>query len=184
MNTLDIIEIYKRLTKHSQWVPVTWKQKYNWQDSPQLVPLTPLRQIDDLQNTPNEYPWHNGNKQTNNKTLPMSTRDIMDTNRRLTRYQQWVPLTPLRQIAINKTFPMSTHAIMKTKKTINKTIDKTLPNIQALCTGHTFTDHLAGSTTDQIPRMTPEMTISVVRYGCKTQVLLRRITDTMRKYKD
>ena len=28
-----------------------------------------------------------------------------------------------------------------------------------LCPGHTFTDHLAGSTTDQISRMTPEMTI-------------------------
>ena len=38
-----------------------------------------------------------------------------------------------------------------------------------LCPGHTFTDHLAGSTTDQIPRMTPEMTISVVRYGCTKQ---------------
>ena len=34
-----------------------------------------------------------------------------------------------------------------------------------LCPGHTFTDHLAGSTTDQISRMTPGMPISVVRYG-------------------
>ena len=32
-----------------------------------------------------------------------------------------------------------------------------------LCQGHTFTDHLAGSTTDQISRMTPEMPFSVVR---------------------
>ena len=53
-----------------------------------------------------------------------------------------------------------------------------------ICPGHTFTDHLAGSTTDQIPGMTPEMTISVVRYGCTTQVLLRMITDAKRKYKD
>ena len=53
-----------------------------------------------------------------------------------------------------------------------------------LCPGHTLTDHLAGSTTDQIPRMTPEMIISVVRYRCTMQVLLRMITDPIRKYTD
>ena len=41
---------------------------------------------------------------------------------------------------------------------------------------YTLTDHLSGSTTDQIPRMTPIMTMSVVRYRCTTQVLLRMIT--------
>ena len=35
----------------------------------------------------------------------------------------------------------------------------------AICPGHTFTDHLAGSTTDSITRMTQEMPISVFRYG-------------------
>ena len=39
-----------------------------------------------------------------------------------------------------------------------------------LCPGHTFTYHLAGSTTDYISRMTPEMQISVVRYGCTIYV--------------
>ena len=32
--------------------------------------------------------------------------------------------------------------------------------LDRLCPGHTFTDHLAGSTTDLIPRITTEMTIS------------------------
>ena len=61
-------------------------------------------------------------------------------------------------------------------------LDKYVTDINAA--GHTFTDHLAGSTTDQIPRMTSEMTISVVRYGCTTQVLLHMITDAIRKYTD
>ena len=59
-----------------------------------------------------------------------------------------------------------------------------LITMPCLCLGHTFTDHLAGSTTNQIPRMTLEMTISVVRYGCTTQVLLRIITDAIRKSTD
>ena len=63
-------------------------------------------------------------------------------------------------------------------------MEKTLGKCSPLSQGHTFTDHLADSTTDQIPRMTPEMTISIVRYGCTTQVLLRMITDVIRKYTD
>ena len=39
---------------------------------------------------------------------------------------------------------------------------RTLSNI---CPGHTFTGHLAGSTTDQISWMTQEMLISVVQEG-------------------
>ena len=44
-----------------------------------------------------------------------------------------------------------------------------------LCPGHTFTDHLAGSTTDKISRTTPEMPFSVDRYECPT-VWLRVLT--------
>ena len=50
-----------------------------------------------------------------------------------------------------------------------------------LCPGHTFTDHLAGSTKDQILRMTPEMPFSVVRYGCTTVWL--RVFDVSTKDK-
>ena len=46
----------------------------------------------------------------------------------------------------------------------------------ALCPGQTFTNHLAGSTTDKISRMTKEMPISVVRYGCTIFVWLSTTT--------
>ena len=36
------------------------------------------------------------------------------------------------------------------------------------CPGHTFTDPLAGFTTDQISRIISKMPTSVVRYGCGT----------------
>ena len=42
------------------------------------------------------------------------------------------------------------------------TSDHLLVNKSVKCPGHTFTDHLAGSTTDQITWMTREMTISLV----------------------
>ena len=61
--------------------------------------------------------------------------------------------------------------------------DQVLKKLE-LWPGHTFMDHLAGSTTDQILRMTSEMIISVVRYGCTMQVILRMITDAIRKYTD
>ena len=38
--------------------------------------------------------------------------------------------------------------------------------------------------TDQIPRMTTDITISVVRYGCTTQVLIRLIMDAIREGTD
>ena len=47
---------------------------------------------------------------------------------------------------------------------------RTKHHVPILCPGHTFTDHLTGSTTDLISRMTPEMPISVVRYGCTIYV--------------
>ena len=46
----------------------------------------------------------------------------------------------------------------------------------ALCPGQKFTNHLAGSTTDKISRMTKEMPISVVRYGCTIYVWLSTTT--------
>ena len=54
-----------------------------------------------------------------------------------------------------------------------------------LCPGHTFTDRLTGSNADQIPRITPEMTITIVRYRCTAQVLLHMINmDAIWKYTD
>ena len=54
--------------------------------------------------------------------------------------------------------------------------DKTKTVNLVLCPGHTFTDHLAGSTTDWISRMTPEMPISVVWYGCTIYIWLSTTT--------
>ena len=47
-------------------------------------------------------------------------------------------------------------------------------------------DHLAGSTMDEMSRMTPEMPISDVRYALYTydKVLLRMVTDAIRKATD
>ena len=48
--------------------------------------------------------------------------------------------------------------------------------MRRICPGHTFTDHFTGSTTDKISRMTQEMPISVVRYGCTKYVWLSTTT--------
>ena len=74
--------------------------------------------------------------------------------------------------------------VYKDSNLLSKNESAGLTTIHHLCTIHTITDHLAGSTTDQTPRMTPEMTITIVRYGCTAQVLLRMITDAIRKYTD
>ena len=64
-------------------------------------------------------------------------------------------------VSLSKTLYFLLRVLVQTRKTGNcHGMTETSLN-GMLCPGHTFTDHLTVSTTDQIPRMTTEMTISV-----------------------